>query len=66
MNSDPNSAENAIEEIRESRCRMSEQCGHDLGKYIEYLKTFNDRYSAQVAAYLKPRSPQIAEFGPVK
>lgn len=44
-----------IEEIRESRRRMSEQSEHDPATYIEYLKTFNAKYSAQVEKYLKER-----------
>lgn len=44
-------AERVIEEIRESRRRMSEQCGHDPGKLIEYLQTFNRKYVAQVAEF---------------
>jgi hypothetical protein len=46
-----NASEIVIEEIREGRRRMSEQCGHDLAKYIELLKSFNDKYSTQVARY---------------
>lgn len=45
--------ETVIEEIRESRRRMSKDCGHDPAKYIEYMKTFNRKYAAQVAVYRK-------------
>ena len=48
-------SETIIEEIRESRRRMSEQCGHDPAKYIELLKKFNDKYSVQVARYREER-----------
>lgn len=56
-----NAAENVIDEIRESRSRMSEQCGHDLAKYLEYLKTFNSKYSTQVAGYLKQQPTERVE-----
>jgi hypothetical protein len=46
-------SERIIEEIRESRRIMSKQCGHEPGKYVEYLKTFNQKYSAQVNRYRK-------------
>jgi hypothetical protein len=46
-----------IAEIRESRVRMSEQCGHDSASLIAYLKTFNDKYAAQVARYRAERLP---------
>lgn len=45
-----------IEEIRRSRSRMSEECGHDLHRYLQRLKTFNRRYAAQVEKYRKLRS----------
>ena len=46
-------SDDIIEEIRESRRRMSEQCGHDPVKLIEYLKTFNKKYAAQIKRYRK-------------
>ncbi|MGD0090809.1 MAG: hypothetical protein ABSE73_12890 [Planctomycetota bacterium] len=53
------SSEEVIEEIRESRRRMSRECGHDPARYIQYLKTFNRKYSAQVQKYrrLHPAPP---------
>lgn len=45
-----------IEEIRRSRNRMSEECGHDLHRYLKQLKAFNKRYAAQVKKYRKLRS----------
>jgi parvulin-like peptidyl-prolyl isomerase len=38
-------------EIRQSRRRMSRECGHDPAKYVRYLKAFNRKYSTQVAEY---------------
>lgn len=43
--------ETIIEEIRQSRRQMSEQCGHDPAAYIEYLKQFNKDYLTQVERY---------------
>jgi hypothetical protein len=54
-------SEAVIDEIRESRRRMSEQCGHDPAAYVAYLKTFNDRYSAQVERYRKEHRPAFAD-----
>ncbi len=44
-----------IEEIRRSRCRMSEQCAHDLHQYLAYLKKFNAQYATQVERYRRLR-----------
>jgi hypothetical protein len=40
-----------IEEIRESRRRLSAECGHDPARYIERLKAFNRKYGAQVVRF---------------
>jgi hypothetical protein len=42
-----------IEEIRESRKRMSAECGHDPRKFIEYMKQFNEKYADQVREWEK-------------
>jgi len=44
-----------IDEIRASRCRMSQECGHDMSRYVAYLKQFNSRYRAQVRRYERRR-----------
>lgn len=41
-------ANEVIEEIRESRRRMSKHCQHDPAKLIKYLKTFNRKYATQI------------------
>lgn len=56
---DVSSSDEIIEEIRRSRCRMSEQCGHDLRLYIERLKQFNDRYARQVQAFRALSRPSL-------
>ncbi len=48
-------AEHVIEEIRESRRRMSAECGNDPARYVAYLKGFNDKYPAEVKAYRDSR-----------
>lgn len=53
--------EQAIDEIRESRCRMSEACGHDPAKLVQYLKTFNRKYAAQVERYRRKRRKTSAQ-----
>lgn len=52
-----------IDSIRESRKRMSEECDHDLHRYLAYLQSFNATYSKQIESFLKLRdsvSPQIS------
>ena len=40
-----------IEGIRESRRRMSNECAHDPARYIEYLRTFDRKYTTQIERY---------------
>ena len=30
---------------------MSQQCGHDMARLVEYLRTFDHRYAEQVQRY---------------
>ena len=58
-------AESVIDEIRQSRRRMSEECGHDPARYIDYMKGFNGKYAAQVKRYReglrsRPAEPAIS------
>ena len=50
-----------LDEVRHSRLQMSEQCGNDSATYIEYLKKFNEKYSAQVEKYRKQHPAEHAE-----
>jgi hypothetical protein len=57
--------EEAIREIRESRCRMSAECGHDMRKYVERLKLYNEKYAVEVERYREakrhqPEQPALA------
>ncbi len=52
-----------IEEVRRSRCRMSEQCGHDVTRLIELLQASNHRYAAQVREYRERHGERIATDG---
>lgn len=54
-------SESVIEEIRQSRRRMSEQCGHNPAKYIDLLKTFNDKYATQIERFRQEYSRPFAE-----
>ncbi|MFC1806256.1 hypothetical protein ACFL09_04660 [Planctomycetota bacterium] len=44
-------ADRIIEEIRRSRCQLSEECGHDVARVIERLQDANRRYAEQVRRY---------------
>ena len=48
-------ADRVIDEIRRSRCRMSEECGHDVMRLVEMLQEYNQRYAAQVRRYKELR-----------
>jgi len=43
--------ETAIEEVRESRNRMSRECGHDPAKLIAYLKQYSLEHSSEIRQY---------------
>ena len=40
-----------IEEIRQGRYRISEECGHDPERLLTYLKGVEGRYTGQVLKY---------------
>ena len=44
-----------IDEIRRSRCQLSEECGHDVTRVIERLQDANSRYAEQVRRYRELR-----------
>ena len=48
-------SDRVIEEIRRSRCRMSEECGHDVHRLVQLLETYNHRYAEQVRKYREIR-----------
>ena len=54
-----------IDDIRQSRRQMSEQCRHDPAAYIEYMKKFNAKYSAQVERYHKERPTASTTLVPI-
>ncbi|MCP4121725.1 MAG: hypothetical protein GY751_08215 [Bacteroidetes bacterium] len=43
----------AIQEIRSVRHRISEEFGHNPQKYIDYLKNQNIKYNRQIELYRK-------------
>jgi len=57
-------ADRAIEEVRRSRCAMSQRCGHDMARLVEYLRTFDQRYAEQVQRYHDMRRAVPAESDP--
>jgi len=42
-----------IEPVRAVRHEISEKFGHDIRKYVEYLRTQEPKYADQIAAYRK-------------
>ena len=48
--------EAAIDEVRESRRRMSRNCGHDPAKLIAYLKQYSREHSSQIRKYETARA----------
>jgi len=46
-----------IDEIRRSRRRMSEECGHDPKRLVQLLQGYNRRYGAQVKKFRRIRPP---------
>jgi len=55
-----------IEEVRESRRRLSAECGHDPSRYVEYLKRFNRKYSVEVNRFRETRQACVAEDPPAE
>jgi len=53
-----------IEEIRRSRLRMSREAGHDVARYIQHLKPFNETYRDQVSAYRRSHPVSPASTSP--
>jgi len=51
-------SESVIEEIRASRRRMSLECGHDISKLIEHIRSFEPQYAKQVEEYRKKHPNQ--------
>ena len=39
-----------IAEVRESRVRMSEKCGHDVERLLDYLLSFEMKHAKQVSS----------------
>ena len=54
-----NSYQELIENIRESRKRMSRDCCHDSDKLIAYLESYNAKYSEQVASFRKIQDTKL-------
>ncbi len=46
-----------IADVRESRLRMSEKCGHDVEKLLDYLQSFEMKHAKQVKLFENPATP---------
>lgn len=46
-----------IADVRESRLRMSEKCGHDVGRLLDFLQCFEMKHSKQVKLFDNPAAP---------
>ena len=46
-----------MRDVRESRIRMSERCGHDVERLLDYLQSFEMKYSKQVQRSEDPATP---------
>jgi len=49
--------DDVIEEIRAGRCRISEECGHDIRRLIRYLQDFERRHADQIRRWEGARGP---------
>ena len=49
--------EKIMADVRESRVRMSEKCGHDVERLLDYLQSFEMKYSKQVTLLENPTAP---------
>ena len=56
--------ETVIEEIRETRCRIPQECGHYPERYVQYLKQFSRKFPAQVEKYEAARGQRFAGGAP--
>lgn len=50
-----------IDEVRESRRRMSTECAHDPARYVAYLKTFDQKYAAQIERYRREHAVFVSK-----
>jgi hypothetical protein len=57
-----------IEPVRAVRHEISAEFGHDIRKYVEYLRTQEPKYADQIAAYRKAhpkgRRTRVKNRGP--
>lgn len=44
-------------EVRESRVRMSEKCGHDVERLLDYLLYFEMKHAKQVEQFASSAAP---------
>ena len=46
-----------IADVRESRVRMSEKCGHDVERLLDYLHSFEIKHAKEVKLFEHPAAP---------
>ncbi len=53
-----------IAEVRESRVRMSEKCGHDVERLLDYLQSFELKHAKQVELFENHAAPAQPSSSP--
>lgn len=48
-----------IEEIRQPRCEISAECGHDLRAFAAYMEKQNARFAPQIADWSKMEDERL-------
>lgn len=51
----------AIDEIRETRHRISAECGHDLRRYMERMRSWQDELRRQCVRLAEPADASAGE-----
>ena len=49
-----------IADVREGRVRMSEKCGHDVERLLDYLHSFEIKHAKEVKLFDNPAAPPPA------
>ncbi len=52
-----------VDEVRRRRLEISEEYGHDLGKYTRYLRQIQDKYAERVVSQLTVVPPKPPKAG---
>ncbi|MCX7046110.1 MAG: hypothetical protein NTX50_11570 [Candidatus Sumerlaeota bacterium] len=52
------SKDEVISEIREARMLISQECGHDIARYAEYLRNWEKEHAELIRPYKKKPARQ--------